>query len=70
MTKSSFLVRVATVVIALPLFAVLIFFLPFYNHLALNIAVVVAAALGSREVELFARKKGFLFFLMYSLWPL
>ncbi len=58
MTKSSFLVRVATVVVALPLFAVLIFFLPFYNHLALNIAVVVAAALGSREVELFARKKG------------
>lgn len=58
MTGGSFWLRAATVIIALPLFFVLIFVLPHYNHLALSIGAVLAAALGSREVDILLKRKG------------
>jgi len=58
MNGSSFLVRTATVVVALPLFFLLIFILPHYNHLVLNIAVVLGAAVGAKEVEALLAKRG------------
>jgi len=59
MSGSSFLLRTATVVVALPLFLLLIFILPHYNHLVLNIAVVLVAAVGAKEVETLLTKRGF-----------
>jgi phosphatidate cytidylyltransferase len=58
MSSSSFLVRTATVVVALPLFFVLIFILPHYKHLVLNIAAVLVAAGGANEVETLLMKRG------------
>ena len=51
------MVRTATVVVALPLFFLLIFILPHYNHLVLNIAVVLGAAVGAKEVETLLAKR-------------
>ena len=41
MSRNSFFVRTATVVVALPVFFVLIFVLPYYNHLVMNLSAVV-----------------------------
>ena len=58
MSRNSFFVRTATVVVALPVFFVLIFILPQYNHLALNIGAVLVAALGAMELGALLRKRG------------
>lgn len=58
MSGSSFLVRTATVVVALPLFFLLIFILPHYNHLVLNIGAVLISGVGAREVEKLLVKRG------------
>jgi phosphatidate cytidylyltransferase len=58
MSSRSFLVRTATVVVALPVFLLLIFVLPHYHHLALNVGAVVVAALGARKLEALLLKRG------------
>lgn len=50
--------RALTVCVGLPLFYVLIFLLPHFNHLALNAALVLATAAGALEVEKLLEKKG------------
>ncbi len=58
MSGSSFWVRTATVVVALPLFFLLIFILPHYNHLVLNITMVLIAAVGAKEAQTLLAKRG------------
>jgi phosphatidate cytidylyltransferase len=58
MTDTSFLVRTITVVVALPLFFLLIFILPHYNHLVLNVAAVLLAAFGAKEVTTLLTNRG------------
>jgi phosphatidate cytidylyltransferase len=58
MSRGSFFIRTATVVVALPVFFVLVFILTQYHHLALNIGAVLVAALGSMELEALLRKRG------------
>jgi phosphatidate cytidylyltransferase len=54
----SFLVRTATVVVALPVFFILIFILPYYNHLALNLCAVLITVAGARELQVLLFKRG------------
>jgi len=46
------------VVVALPLFFLLIFILPHYNHLVLNITMVLIAAVGAKEAQTLLAKRG------------
>ena len=45
-------------VVALPLFFLLIFILPHYNHLVLNITMVLIAAVGAKEAQTLLAKRG------------
>lgn len=54
----SFFIRTATVVVALPVFFVLIFILPYYNHLALNLCAVLITVAGARELQILLSKRG------------
>lgn len=58
MSPRSFFVRTATVVVALPVFFVLVFVLPHFNHLALNLGVVAVAAAGARELDRLLARRG------------
>jgi phosphatidate cytidylyltransferase len=58
MRGSSFFVRTATVAVALPVFFVLVFILPFYNHLALNLCAVLVTVAGARELQILLSKRG------------
>ncbi len=57
MSRKSFLVRTATVVVALPVFFVLIFILPFYKHLVLNLCTVLISVAGARELQMLLSKR-------------
>ncbi|UCF96222.1 MAG: phosphatidate cytidylyltransferase [Spirochaetaceae bacterium] len=65
--------RTATVVVALPVFFILIFLLPHYHHLALNVGAVLVAAVGARELQRLLAKRGMpaypLVFLLAALIP-
>lgn len=58
MSRSSFLVRTATVVVALPVFFVLVFILPHYNHLVLNLCAVLITVAGAGELQMLLSKRG------------
>jgi len=58
MRGSSFFVRTATVVVALPVFFVLVFVLPYYNHLAMNLCAVAVTVAGARELQMLMSKRG------------
>jgi phosphatidate cytidylyltransferase len=58
MRGSSFFVRTATVAVALPVFFVLVFVLPYYNHLAMNICAVAMTVAGARELQMLMSKRG------------
>jgi len=58
MRGSSFFVRTATVVVALPVFFVLVFVLPYYKHLAINLCVVAVTVGGARELQILLSKRG------------
>jgi phosphatidate cytidylyltransferase len=57
MTRKTFFLRTATVLIALPVFFILIFFLPYYKHLAINLCAVAVTVAGARELQLLLSKR-------------
>ena len=59
MIKPKVIQRLLTFFIGLPLVAALIIFLPQYNHLALNIFVIIVSSVGAVEFALMLRAKGF-----------
>ena len=59
MNISKIIQRLLIFFIGLPTVAVLIIFLPQYNHLALNIAVIAFSSVGAVEFALMLRSKGF-----------
>jgi len=59
MNKSQVIQRLMIFFIGLPLFVSMIFFLPQYNHLVLNIFVVIFSSVGAVEFALMLRAKGF-----------
>ena len=59
MIKTKVLSRLLIFFIGLPLVAALILFLPYYNHLALNICVVIISSVGAVEFALMLRARGF-----------
>jgi phosphatidate cytidylyltransferase len=58
MSRNSFLIRTATVFVALPVFFLLIFILPYYNHLVLNLCAVVVTVAGARELTILLSRRG------------
>ncbi len=56
--KSAIIHRIVTVTVTLPLFFILVFLLPHYNHLSFNIVAIPASILGALEVAAFFRKRG------------
>jgi len=50
--------RIVTVAVTLPLFFILAFLLPHFNHLALNLVAMPASILGALEVAAFFRERG------------
>jgi len=56
--KSAIIHRIVTVAVTLPLFFILVFLLPHYNHLSFNIVAIPASILGALEVAAFFRKRG------------
>jgi phosphatidate cytidylyltransferase len=57
MSAKPLILRLAIFFIGLPLIAVLVIFLPHYNHLAINIAAVLFSALGALEFAGILKKK-------------
>ncbi len=55
--KSAIKHRIVTVAVTLPLFFILVFLLPHFNHLSLNIVALSASILGALEVASFFRKR-------------
>jgi phosphatidate cytidylyltransferase len=58
MSRSSFFIRTATVVVALPVFFVLVFILPYAKHLALNLCAVLVTVAGARELQRLLSRRG------------
>jgi phosphatidate cytidylyltransferase len=58
MSRNSFLIRTATVVVALPVFFVLLFILPHYNHLVMNLLALVVTVAGARELQILLAGRG------------
>ena len=58
MRGRSFFVRTATVVVTLPVFFILVFILPYYNHLALNLCAILITVAGARELQILLSKRG------------
>jgi phosphatidate cytidylyltransferase len=58
MNRRSFVVRTATVVVALPIFFVLIFVLKHYHHLVLNVCAVLTTIAGARELQNLLSRRG------------
>ena len=58
MRGRSFFIRTATVVVALPVFFILVFILPYYNHLALNLGALLITVAGARELQMLLSKRG------------
>ena len=58
MSRNSFFIRTATVVVALPVFSVLIFILPYYNHLVMNLCAVAVTVAGARELQILLSRRG------------
>jgi len=56
--KSAIKNRIVTVAVTLPLLFILVFLLPHFNHLVLNILAIQASLLGALEVAGFFRKQG------------
>ena len=56
--KSAIKHRIVTVAVTLPLLFILVFLLPHFNHLVLNILAIQASLLGALEVAGFFRKQG------------
>lgn len=73
MSRSSFIVRTVTVVVALPVFFVLVFILPYRNHLVLNLCAVLITVAGARELQILLSRRGIqafpYFFLLAALIP-
>jgi phosphatidate cytidylyltransferase len=73
MSSKTFLLRTATVVLGLPVFFTLVYLLPYFNHLVLNIGAVVVAAVGAAELQALFAKRGIrtfpYFFLLAALIP-
>jgi phosphatidate cytidylyltransferase len=57
MSRRSFFIRTATVVIAVPVFFLLVFILPYYNHLALSIGAVLVSVAGAAELQKMLSKR-------------
>jgi phosphatidate cytidylyltransferase len=51
--------RLLVFFVGIPVVAALVVFLPQYNHLAVNIAVIAASAIGAAEFSLMLKKRGF-----------
>jgi len=58
MRGRSFFIRTATVVVALPVFFILVFILPYYNHLVLNLGALLITVAGARELQILLSKRG------------
>lgn len=58
MSRNSFFIRTAMVVVALPVFLVLIFILPYYNHLVMNLCAVAVTVAGARELQILLSRRG------------
>jgi phosphatidate cytidylyltransferase len=58
MSRNSFLIRTATVFVALPVFFVLLFVLPYYNHLMMNLCAVAVTVAGARELQILLSGRG------------
>lgn len=56
--KSAIKHRIVTVALTPPIFFILVFLLPHFNHLSLNIVAIPASLLGALEVAAFFRKQG------------
>ena len=57
MSTGKFWVRTGLIICVLPFFYIIIFLLPQYNHLVLNIAAILTTIAGAFEVENLLRKK-------------
>jgi phosphatidate cytidylyltransferase len=57
-SRKTFFLRTATVLVALPVFFILVFILPYYNHLAMNLCAVAASVLGARELQILLARRG------------
>jgi phosphatidate cytidylyltransferase len=57
MSRDSFLIRTAMVIVAFPVFFVLIFVLPYYNHLAMNLCAVMVTVAGARELQILLSRR-------------